>query len=119
MENNQVVLNKENNQTETIVIAENVVVFTKPFLFEGKEYPSLEFDLDSLSGEDIEAAEVQFFAKNPQIAAQTPLKEVSKGYLAILAAKAAKVPVELIRKLPAKEYSKVTIKVQAFLLKQD
>src|SRR4051812_47328859 len=94
----------------------NVVTFSKPFQFEGKEYKELVIDTDSLTGNDIELAESQFVLKNPQIAAQTALKELSKGFQAILAARAAGVPVELIKALPARDYSKVTMQIQTFLL---
>lgn len=100
-------------------MSENTIKLSKPIQFEGKEYTELVLDLDSITGNDIEQAENQFVAQNPQIAAQTALKELSKGFQAILAAKSAKVPVELIKSLPAKDYSKVTTKVQVFLLKED
>ncbi len=112
MENKQAELTKIDEKTD-----ENVVKFAKQITFEGKEYTELHLDLPSLTGNDIELAEVQFISQNPQIAAQTPLKEMSKGFQAILAAKAAKVPVEFIKSLPASEYSKITTKVQVFLLK--
>lgn len=93
------------------------IKFAKPIEFEGKTYNELTLDLDSITGNDLEMAEHQFIAQNPEIAAQTPLKELSKGFQAIVAAKAAKVPVELIKALPAREYSRITMKVQTFLLK--
>lgn len=96
---------------------ENKITLSKPFTFEGKEYKELTLDLNSITGNDIETAEIQFIAQNPEVAAQTPLKELSKGFQAIIAAKAAKVPVELIKALPAADYSKVTMRVQVFLLK--
>jgi hypothetical protein len=94
----------------------NTIVLSKTVQFEGREYKELFLDVDSLTGNDIEQAESQFIAQNPQIAAQTALKELSKGFQAILAAKATKVPVELIKALPAKDYSKITTKIQNFLL---
>ena len=97
----------------------NFVPFKKPLTFEGKKYDGLDMDLDSLTGADIETAEVQFVSEDPSNAAQTPLKEMSKGFQAILAAKAAKVNVALIRSLSASDYAKVTTKVQVFLLTQD
>jgi len=101
-------------QVETVDT--NIIKLSKPVQFEGKEYKELVLDVDSLTGNDIELAENQFIAQNAQIAAQTPLKDLSKGFQAILAARAAKVPVEMIKALPAKDYSKVTIVIQNFLL---
>lgn len=111
-ENNAVALGKS-------VENENYVKFKKPFEYEGKSYDGIALDLDSLTGLDVEEAEVQFIAKNPGIAAQTPLKEMSKGFQAILAAKAAGVIPEFLSALPAGDYAKVTTKVQVFLLKAD
>jgi hypothetical protein len=44
------------------------------------------------------------------------LPEASKSYQMYVAARAAKVPVELIKKLSIKDASAITIKVQSFLL---
>lgn len=98
---------------------ENFVKFKKPFTFEGKVFEGLTLDLEKLTGADVEEAEVQFIGKSATIAAQTPLKEMSKSFQAILAAKAAGVVPEMLSALPASEYAKVTTKVQVFLLKQD
>lgn len=98
-------------------MGKKIIKFAKPIEFEGKKYEEISLDLDSITGNDLELAENQFIAQNPEIAAQTALKELSKGYQSILAAKAAKVPVEFIKALPAREYSKVTMAVQVFLLK--
>lgn len=92
------------------------VKLRKPITFDGKLIESISLDLDSLTGEDIEKAEVQFMTNNPSIAAQTPLKEMSKGFLSIVAAKAAKKPLEFIKKLSAPDYSQVTTQVQVFLM---
>ena len=97
----------------------NFVKFAKSIEYEGKTYDGLNLNLSALTGEDIEKAEVEFVSLNPSIAAQTPLKEMSKGFQALLAAKAAGVNPGLIRALPAAEYGKFTQKVQVFLLTQD
>lgn len=92
------------------------VKFKKPFHFEGVDYDGVALNLQGLTGAAIEESEVTFVNLNPQIAAQTPLKEMSKGFLAIVASKAAKKPLEFFKALPAAEYSKVTTKVQVFLM---
>lgn len=115
----EVVPNKpeENAVTgEVALLDETYIAFNKPVSFDGQTINGISLDLENLTGEDIEKAEVQFVIGNPQIAAQTPLKEMSKGFLSILAAKASKKPVELIRKLSAPDYAKVTTKVQIFLM---
>lgn len=110
-------MSEKKNLSEMDIIEEfHTIKFSKPIKFDGKEYKELVMDTDSLTGNDIELAEGQFIAQNPEIAAQSPLKELTKGFQSILAAKSAKVPVELIQSLPAKDYSKVTMKIQTFLL---
>lgn len=88
----------------------------KPIEFDGETYRSLKLRLDDLTGADIEDAEVQFMSMNPQVAATTPLKEMSKGFLSIVAAKAMGKPVEFVKRLSAPDYSKVTTQVQIFLM---
>lgn len=104
--------------TVTTVLEQNeaFIEFKKPFQFEGETHKGIALNLDGLTGADIEQAEVTFTNLNPQMAAQTPLKEMNKGFLAIIAARAAKKPIEFIKALPAAEYSKVTTKVQVFLM---
>lgn len=85
--------------------------FSKPYEFEGDTFDKIDLNLDALTGDDMLAAERDFGAGGGLAA----MVETSKGYLAILAAKAAKVPVEFINGLPVKEFSQVTMAVQAFL----
>lgn len=87
----------------------------KPINFEGNEYRSLKLRLDDLTGADIEAAEIQFIGTSPT-ASVTPLKELSKGFLSIVAAKSLGLPVEFMKQLSAPDYSQVTTKVQIFLM---
>lgn len=84
----------------------------KPHTFEGKEYAELELDLEGLSGNDLISAnrEARSFGDN------SPVIELSKTYHVAVAAKAAKVPIDLILSLPAKEFTTVTMAVQDFLL---
>jgi len=88
------------------------ITLSKPFSYEGKEYEDLTLDIESMTGEDLEAAERLIKA-----AGDAPVvPELSKAYQAILAARAAKVPVEMIRALPARDYSKVTMAIGNFLM---
>ncbi|ARD47573.1 phage tail assembly protein [Sporosarcina sp. P33] len=114
----------ENKELPTIDMTQEVleedgvekVKLKRPVDFEGQTYRSVKLRLENLTGADIEAAEVQFMASNPEIAATTPLKEMSKGFLSIVAAKAMGKPVEFVKKLSAPDYSRVTTKVQIFLM---
>lgn len=85
--------------------------FSKPYSFDGDSFEKIDLDLDALTGDDMLTAEREFTAAGGFGA----MMETSKGYLAILAAKAAKVPAEFINGLPAKEFSKITLAVQTFL----
>ncbi|NTU28849.1 phage tail assembly protein [Brevibacillus sp. HB1.1] len=104
-------LEKENRQE--VVVDEKLYKLSRPFSFDGKEYTELDLDLDSITGEDLMSCERQLNASTKDLVF---VKELSKPYLALVAARAAKVPVELIHKLPAKDFSKVTMLVQNFLL---
>ncbi|HOV79363.1 MAG TPA: phage tail assembly protein [Bacillota bacterium] len=88
------------------------IKLSKPCAFEGKEYTELILDFDSLTGRDMISAE----AEARVIAGPAPVAELSKPFLAVMAAKAAKVPVDLIVGLPANDFSKVTMAAQDFLL---
>lgn len=95
------------------------VKFNKPYHFEGKEYKGIKLEFDEMTGADILEAEEEFIAIKTQTAAQTPLKELSKGYLAFFAARACAQPVDFIMGLDGKSFSKITRKAQSFLLAED
>ena len=95
-----------------IDINTNQVVFSKPVTFDGVEYGFLKLDLDSLTGQDIINATNEAQA----LGDQSPVAELSKTYLAVIAGKAAKVPVDMILKLSASDFTKVTITVQGLLM---
>jgi hypothetical protein len=82
--------------------------------FEGETYDSLNLDFDSLTGHDIISCEQQYRTDGNE--GMVYSKEMSKAYQAYIVARAAKVPVELIRALPAGDFSRVTMRAQNFLL---
>lgn len=87
------------------------VEFSKPFTFESVEYTGLDLDLDRLTGKDLINIEAEMTARG----VQAPMPEISKSYQMLIAARAARVPVELIEELPMKDASAVTMKVVNFL----
>lgn len=95
------------------------VKFAKPYKFEGKEYKGIKLEFDEMTGADILEAEEEFIQTKTQTAAQTPLKELSKGYLAFFAARACAQPVDFILGLDGKSFAKITRKAQSFLLAED
>ena len=87
-------------------------VFKKKVTFEGTEHISINLDLDGLTGNDLIKA-----SRESQILGDvSPVQELSMTYLAVVAAKAAKVSVDMIMALPAGEFSRVKVIVQNFLL---
>lgn len=88
------------------------IVFTKPHVFEDKEYKELALNWESLTGRDLIAASNESRA----LGDVNLVPELSKTYLAVVAAKAAHVPMEVIQSLPAKDFTAVTMAVQNFLL---
>lgn len=95
------------------------VKFAKPYKFEGKEYKGVKLEFDEMTGADILEAEEEFIQTKTQTAAQTPLKELSKGYLAFFAARACAQPIDFILGLDGKSFAKITRKAQSFLLAED
>lgn len=80
--------------------------------FEDIEKSELVLDLDALTGDDLAAAEAEMQASG----AIAIMADTSKRYLMHVAAKAAGVPVEFIRRLKAPDATKVTMEVQNFLM---
>ena len=89
-----------------------VIKLSRKVKFEDIERDELVLDLEGLTGADLMAAEAEFIAKGG-----TPgVQELSKRFQSHIAARAAKVPVEFIEKLPINDASKVTLAVQLFLM---
>lgn len=89
----------------------------RPIEFDGKLYTEIEYDFESLSGEDMISAERQYLSY--EYNQSNSLKELSKEYQILLFSRAAKLPKEFFDKLSSKDFQKLTIKMQIFLLKTD
>ena len=87
------------------------IELTKPLEFEGATVDHLDLDLEALTGKDLLAAEREAMSLS-----SGPVTDISKTYAACVAAKAAKVVVDLLLALPAKDFTRVTAEVQGFLL---
>lgn len=108
----------ELTKVETVVEGNDTlktITLSRPIEFEGEKYKEVKLDFEKLTGAHIEKAEMQFNAENPQNGI-TMVKEMSKGFTAIVASMAAGVPVGLIRALPASDYSKITMQTSLFLM---
>lgn len=86
--------------------------FKKPVEIEGKKYTSLTFYFDRLTGEDIEAIEEELQDQNKYVL--TP--EISSAFQCMLAARAAKIPADEIRRLPVRDYMAIKNKARNFLI---
>lgn len=94
-----------------------VIKFRKPYLFEKKEYTELDLaGLEDLTAADMIALENQYDKRHPGI---NVMPEVKVGYAMMMAARAAKLPVEFFHGLPPKEATKVKNRVMGFLFGSD
>ena len=86
--------------------------FTKPYNFEGKDYESISFDLDTLKGSDIAAAKREFTATGNFSA----VPAADYDFCILVLARACKQPKEFFDGLPAKDYCALAQQVTNFLL---
>lgn len=87
-------------------------VLADPVEFEGETVRELGLDLAGLTGRDLLAADREFTATGNF----SGVPETSKAYLALVAARAARVSPDLVRSLSGRDFSRLTVQVQAFLL---
>ena len=93
-----------------------IVAFSKPFVFEGTSYTGIDTScLERLTGADLTAINT-YLNKRGNTA---PVKEIDYTFLEFAVAKAADVPVEFFELLPAKEFSKVMRRAQAYFFGED
>lgn len=86
--------------------------FASPVEMEGKKYSTLIFYFEKLTGDDIEAVEAELQDQNKYVLSP----EISSAFQCILAAKAAGVASDDIRRLPVKDYMKIKNKARSFLI---
>ena len=94
-----------------------IIKFKKPYKFEGKEYESIDLSgLEDLTAEDMVALEKQYDRKTPGL---NFMSELKVEYAMMMAARAARQPVEFFEQLPAKEAVKVKNRIMGFLFGSD
>lgn len=86
--------------------------FSEPVEIQGKKYKELTFYFDRLSGEDVEKIEEELQDQNKYVL--TP--EVSSVFQTMLAARAAGVGADEIRRLKIKDYMKIKNQARSFLI---
>lgn len=118
MEKDKVLMQEEGRETPVVEEKQEedssryLVVFKKPFVFEGKDYESV--DLSGL--EDLSAADMIAANKTMERGGTVNvLPEMSLEYACIISARASRMPVEFFRALPPKEALKVKNCVTSFL----
>lgn len=102
------------NDKEPLESKSHKITLIKPIVFEGKEITKVNLDLESLTGNDLSMAEREFMlmsgGQNP-----TAVMLTSQEYQMHLAARAAKIPVEAIKLMSARDCTQIIMEVQAFL----
>lgn len=86
--------------------------FSEPVEIGGKKFTELTFYFDRLCGEDVEAIEEELQDQNKYVL--TP--EVSSVFQTMLAARAAGVGADEIRRLKIKDYMKIKNQARSFLI---
>ncbi len=86
--------------------------FQKAVEIEGKKYEKITFYFDRLTGNDIEAIEAELQDENKYVL--TP--ETSSTFQSALAARAAGIGSDDIRRLPLSDYMKIKNKARDFLI---
>lgn len=111
-ENTSAMGESESGEEESLVIK-----FRKPYMFEGKEYTELDLScLEDMTAADMIAIENQYDRRHPGI---NVMPEVKIGYAIMMAARAAKLPIEFFDMIPQKEAVKVKNRVMGFLFGSD
>lgn len=87
----------------------------KPFLLDGEEVETIPYDLDSLTGADIERAISELGKKGIVIA----MVETDQRYHAMLFSIAAGMSYEDVKRLPSKDFTKATTLVRDFFLESE
>lgn len=86
--------------------------FSKPVEIAGKKFTAMTFYFDRLTGYDMELIEEELQNQDKFVLAP----ETSAAYQAMLAARAAGIGADEIRRLPLVDYVKIKNKARAFLL---
>lgn len=93
-----------------------LVVFAKPFTFEGKTYDNVDLSgLEDLTAKDMIATN-KIMERGGTI---NVLPEMSLEYSCIISSKAANLPIEFFQALPPKEALKVKNRVTSFFYSED
>ncbi len=121
-------LNKENNdigvageleKAETEALEDSspkyVHYFKKPFVWEGKEHTTLEFDFDKLTGGDALTIERELSFQGIEVVTPT----FSSPFLIRMASRASGLGVDAFEKMSIKDFNRIRSKARNFLLSSE
>lgn len=103
-------------KTETELDSNNDIItyeLKRPTTINGTEYKEITLDLYHLNGDDIASAEFEMASSGNLIAGPA---ELNKTYLMHIAARAAKIPFEVLKQFSIKDISAITMMTQGFLM---
>lgn len=86
--------------------------FAKPREIMGKKFESITFYFEDLTGDDVEAVELELQQRNIVVLSA----EVSSAFQSAIAAKAAHMASDEIRRLPLRDYMKIKNAARNFLV---
>ncbi len=99
---------------ENITEEKNVLMLKKPVDIDGEKVDKIAYDLDSLTGNDIERAITELGKKGVIVA----MVETDQRYHAMLFAIAAGIAYEDVTRLSSKDFVKATTVVRDFFLEE-
>lgn len=103
----------EKTEANVVVItARNRIILLNPITWEKVEYKEFVFNVDELTGRDL--IEIQTDMKLEGIPLVSSMR-IDSAYMALVAAKSAKVDVEVIKSLKATDFSRVMDKVSGLM----
>ena len=90
------------------------IALRKPLTWEEQTYQELDLNLDALTGADLLAVSRELRREQAKEPVLQP--ETDDRYLIAVAARAARVPCEALAALPARDFVRIKMEVQGFLL---
>lgn len=100
------------NKEDVITVEPFVIIFKKPYKFDGMEYTQIDLSgLENLTAKDLADAD-KMFTTQGNVAV---MNEMTSAYAYIIASKASGRPYEFVLGLPVKEAMKVKTMVTDFL----
>lgn len=86
--------------------------FQRPFEYEGKQYQTLTFNFDALTGRDMISIESEMQAMNEYAIAP----EISRSFQEKMAARAAGIASDILEAMPLVEFNRITNAARDFLI---